>query len=62
MNIKENIILLLITRLARYSNILNREGILTDYQRKKIYNWCFTGTKKCERRFNDVTGKNRHDV
>lgn len=51
--LRENITLLLITRLARYARILANEGMITYCQCRDINRYCFTGTKKCERRFND---------
>lgn len=51
MKLNELITLLLLTKVARYSRILARDGMITKCQCRDINRYCFTGTKKCERRY-----------
>lgn len=51
MKLNELFTLLLLTKVARYSRILAKEGMITQCQCRDINHYCFTGTKKCERRY-----------
>ena len=54
MTLKETITLLLLTKVARYSRILAKEGMITQCQCRDINRYCFTGTKKCEKKYQNV--------